>query len=295
MKNKSRTLTIIFLLAFSITAYAQITVYNNFGPEHESWDYNYSMGWTVAGDSVEQQYGVEQAMAFQSTVDGTVTDIWVAFFYVPLSTMADTVIILLTQNPAGQPPDTADVMEEWTITEFEDWSQWSPPHHLQGNGVSQLQEGEDYWLWAIGTETTWTGWCMNIDPTLTCPHTLRREGENWLPIGYETASAFRVDVDTTSNNVEPSLIIPHAYTLAQNYPNPFNPTTTIEYHLTTATPIRLEIYDLLGRKVTTLVNQTQPPGNHQVTWNAGNLASGIYFYTLQTSNYKETNTMLIAK
>lgn len=193
--NNMIALCVVALLMISVSiAGAQTTVYNNFGPDHEGWDYNYGLGWTVAGDSISQQYGVEQAMAFQSTADGTVTDIWVAFFYVPLNAMADTVTIRLTRNPTGQPPNTADIMEEWTITEFESWSQWSPPHHLQGNGTSQLQAGENYWLWAIGTETTWTGWCVNIYPGVTCPHTLRREGENWLPIAYETASAFRVDV-----------------------------------------------------------------------------------------------------
>jgi hypothetical protein len=176
---------------------AQITVYNNFGPEHGGWDYNYGLGWTVAGENVPAQYGVEQAMGFQSTANGTVSDIWVAFFYVPLDTVSDQVTIRLTSNPQWLPPDTANVMEEWVITEFESWSQWDPPHHLQGSGATQLEDGMNYWLWAVAEEETWCGWCMNIDPVLTCAHTMRREGENWLPIAYETASAFRVDITAT--------------------------------------------------------------------------------------------------
>jgi hypothetical protein len=187
----------VCLLLFGSTASAQVTVYNNFGPGQGGWDYNYGTGWTVAGVNVPTQYGVEQAMGFQSTADGVVTDIWVAFFYVPSSTFPDTVTIRLTRNPQGLPPDSADVMEEWILTEFFDWYQWDPPHHLQGNGTSYLQEGENYWLWAIGGETTWCGWCLNVDPGLTCLHTLRREGEDWLPIANETASAFRVDVIQT--------------------------------------------------------------------------------------------------
>ncbi|MEW6746159.1 MAG: hypothetical protein AB1486_25750 [Planctomycetota bacterium] len=53
---------------------------------------------------------------------------------------------------------------------------------------------QSYWLWASGGDASWCGWCMNIDPRLTCPHTLRREGEDWLPVANETASAFRVDI-----------------------------------------------------------------------------------------------------
>jgi hypothetical protein len=190
----SVTAAALSAVVFVSTAGAQITVYNNFGPDHDGWDYNYGLGWTVAGEDVPAQYGVEQAFAFVPTASGVVSDIWVAMWYVPLDGGYDEVTVRLARNPDWLPPIEEDVMEEWTITEFEDWSQWSPPHHLIGSGTSVLEEGEPYWLWAIGGETTWCGWCLNIDPALTLPHTLRREGENWLPIGNETASAFRVDV-----------------------------------------------------------------------------------------------------
>jgi hypothetical protein len=199
-------------LAYS--AGAQTTVYNNFGPNQSGWDYNFAMGWTVAGTNVPSQYGVEQAMDFTSTTDGEVSDIWVAFFYVPFSTPPDTVTIKLARNPNGFPPTPADVMEQWVITTFESWSQWTPPIHLEGNGSSQLQTGENYWLWAMGAETTWCGWCLNIDPALTCAHTMRREGEDWLPVANETASAFRVDVNSAATvavtlmPLNPPIVIP---------------------------------------------------------------------------------------
>ena len=95
-------------------------------------------------------------------------------------------------------------MEEWTITEFGSWSQWNTPHHLIGNGTSELELGKSYWIWCVAKETTWCMWCMNIDPAFTCPHTIRREGENWLNISNETAAAFRVDV---SQNFEQEIIL----------------------------------------------------------------------------------------
>lgn len=194
---KKRILAACFIVALTslaMSSNAQTTVYNNFGPGNGGWDYNYGLGWTVAGENVPAQYGVEQAMGFTATASGTVSDIWLGMWYVPIDPQVDVVTIRLTRNPNGQPPTMQDVMEEWTLTEFESWSQWNPPHHLRGKGTSYLENGESYWIWASGGDTTWCGWCMNIDPSLTCPHTMRREGENWLNINNETASVFRVDV-----------------------------------------------------------------------------------------------------
>jgi hypothetical protein len=184
-----------------------VTVYNNFGAQHDGWDYNWGLGWTVAGENVPAQYGVEQAMGFTPSAGGFLSDVWVAMWYVPSDGGYDEVTLRLVERHGDSPPMPEDVMEEWTITQFESWYQWNPPIHVVGGGTSQLEAGVPYWLWAVGGETTWCGWCMNPDPQLTCPHTLRREGENWLPINDETASAFRIDVaspcpaDVNSDNV----------------------------------------------------------------------------------------------
>ena len=194
-KLSAAAIAVAMVTSFFVSATsAEITVYNNFGPEHDGWDYNYGLGWTIAGEDVAAQYGVEQAMGFTSTASGPLSDIWVAMWSVPMDPAYDEVVLRLARNPDDVPPTEADVMEEWTITGFESWTQWSPPHHLESSGASYLEEGESYWLWAVAGDTTWTGWCMNIDPALTTPHTMRREGEDWLGIGDETASAFRVDL-----------------------------------------------------------------------------------------------------
>ncbi|RJP32472.1 MAG: hypothetical protein C4547_13820 [Phycisphaerales bacterium] len=182
------------LVAPSPTAPAQTTIYNNFGPGHEGWDYNWGLGWTVAGPDVPNQYGVEQAFRFTPSEGGVVSDIWVAMWYVPLDQLPDEVTVRLPADPDGGPPNPENVLEDWVITEFESWDHWSPPHHLAGSGRSRLEAGKSYWLWAVGGQTTRCGWCMNVDPRVLLPHTLRREGENWLPIANETASAVRIDV-----------------------------------------------------------------------------------------------------
>jgi photosystem II stability/assembly factor-like uncharacterized protein len=83
--------------------------------------------------------------------------------------------------------------------------------------------------------------------------------------------------------------IPDQVTLAQNYPNPFNPTTTIKYSIPVEANVTLAVYNSLGEKVSELVNAVQAPGNYQVTWNAKDYASGIYFYALEVSDMQNHN------
>ncbi len=77
---------------------------------------------------------------------------------------------------------------------------------------------------------------------------------------------------------------PFKYTLEQNYPNPFNPTTSIKYSVKNNELVSLKIYDVLGNEIKTLVNEQKSAGNYEVTFNAANLSSGVYFYRLKTSS-----------
>ncbi len=86
-----------------------------------------------------------------------------------------------------------------------------------------------------------------------------------------------IDVATS---VEQEKVLPDKFTLAQNYPNPFNPTTTIEYHLKSGSKVNLEVYDVLGRKVRTLLNAFEPAGIHHVVFESRGLSTGIYFYKI---------------
>jgi len=82
---------------------------------------------------------------------------------------------------------------------------------------------------------------------------------------------------------------------SHNYPNPFNPSTTITYILPANSHVTLTVYNTLGQLVTTLVNQDERAGAHDVRWNAGNAASGIYFYRLNAGSVTETKKMILAK
>ena len=89
--------------------------------------------------------------------------------------------------------------------------------------------------------------------------------------------------------------IPKTYQLFQNYPNPFNPTTTIRYGLPKSSMVTIKIYDILGQVVKTLVHEQQSSGQYNLKFDASNLASGIYFYTLRTGDYFQTKKMILLK
>jgi hypothetical protein len=88
---------------------------------------------------------------------------------------------------------------------------------------------------------------------------------------------------------------PRTFALEQNYPNPFNPSTTIQYQLPEEVKVRLEIYDLLGRKVTTLLDRRIPAGYHEVSFDASSLASGVYIYRLTAGSFSKTRKMMVMK
>jgi hypothetical protein len=88
---------------------------------------------------------------------------------------------------------------------------------------------------------------------------------------------------------------PAEFRLEQNYPNPFNPNTNIRYSIGSKQHVKLTIYDLLGREVSTLVNREQEAGSHEVNFNAANLPSGTYLYRLQTADRVETKKMVLLK
>lgn len=89
--------------------------------------------------------------------------------------------------------------------------------------------------------------------------------------------------------------LPQVFSLLQNYPNPFNPTTTIEYSLKESEKVRVRVYDARGSLIQELVNQFQEAGEYRLQFNAFDIASGIYYYTLSSGSFKQTRKMLLLK
>jgi hypothetical protein len=89
--------------------------------------------------------------------------------------------------------------------------------------------------------------------------------------------------------------IPKEFSLEQNYPNPFNPTTNFEFRIAYSGPVKLGIFDALGRAVETLVNDELSPGTYKINWNSSSNPSGVYFYRLETEGFVQTRKMALIK
>ena len=108
-------------------------------------------------------------------------------------------------------------------------------------------------------------------------YTIIKYTQNWVSVEGEAAG------------------LPTKYTLSQSYPNPFNPSTTIEYTLPRSGEVSLIIYNILGEEISRLVSGEQDAGYHNVSWNASNMSSGIYFYRLTAGDFVETRKMVLLK
>ena len=111
--------------------------------------------------------------------------------------------------------------------------------------------------------------------------------------GFSTTWEFKTGTGLTA--VEGAAGIPKTFALLQNYPNPFNPTTMIKYSLPKAQMVTLEVYNVLGQKVATLVDAHQNAGFYEVNFNADRLASGVYLYVLRTGSFSAVHKMLLLK
>jgi hypothetical protein len=116
-----------------------------------------------------------------------------------------------------------------------------------------------------------------------------------LVLGATSDARFGVVVGPITTSVRELNEVPNSVVLHQNYPNPFNPTTQISFELPQAMQVKLTVFDMLGREVSTLVNSTAKAGLSTVNWNAANASSGIYYYRLQAGNSVVTKKMTLIK
>jgi hypothetical protein len=89
--------------------------------------------------------------------------------------------------------------------------------------------------------------------------------------------------------------IPNDYIVSHNYPNPFNPSTKIKYSIPQSSNVVIKVFDILGNKIETLVDGEKPIGTYEITWDADNLPTGVYFYRLQAGSFVETKKMVLMK
>ncbi len=114
-------------------------------------------------------------------------------------------------------------------------------------------------------------------------------------IWEDDAYLFMIEIDQVTGVATNTGLVPDDISLRQNYPNPFNPSTVIEFGIPEASDVKLVVHDILGRKVTTLLNSHLPAGTHLSNFDADNLSAGTYFYTLTVGNRSETKKMIVLK
>jgi len=153
----------------------------------------------------------------------------------------------------------------------------------------ELVEGAD-----LPSEVTFFLGLANLPGTSMDPELLN------VVCGYPDENS-PVVVETNALSLDENLTIPTQFALHQNYPNPFNPSTQISFDVPEGSElVRLNIYNILGKKVSTLLNNRMNPGKHKIEWNAkdneGNpVASGIYFYELSSSSFTARKKMLLIR
>lgn len=113
--------------------------------------------------------------------------------------------------------------------------------------------------------------------------------------GADTSMNHIVKVIGASSIDEQMIGTPDEYSLSQNYPNPFNPTTSFTYSLKESGDVKISIYDISGKEVKSLVDGFRSAGNYVVSVNAGDMASGIYYYRIKSKDFVQTNKMVLLK
>ncbi len=118
----------------------------------------------------------------------------------------------------------------------------------------------------------------------------------FLAVSGNTNGGVYIYTDTTLSNVNPvGKITPVAYSLFQNYPNPFNPTTNIQFDIPKSSYVKLKIFDMLGKEITTLVNDRLQAGSYRVNWNASQYSNGVYYYNITAGDFSKTRKMILIK
>ena len=183
---------------------------------------------------------------------------------------------------------------------------WHTKLFADAGGFAEHSSGE-YRFVLKDTSSNWTQYQVIItvpDNAVRAVSVRPRAYPLWTGVAYyDDFSVNGVDVVTSVGENGPTPIsstIPSDYKLEQNYPNPFNPTTSIKYDLPKSSVVKLEIYNIVGQRMKTLVNELQAAGKWSVQWNgtdnAGvHVASGIYFYRLETLNAVLTQKMVLLK
>ncbi len=166
--------------------------------------------------------------------------------------------------------------------------QFTTPDEVTGSGYAAATNGGSNWNTQVS----------GVNAVLTSVYFAS------VNTGYIVGDSGKI-FKTTNGGISIGIIqisseIPEKFSLSQNYPNPFNPQTKIKFDVPAnvkgqTSNVKLVIYDLLGREVTTLVNEELKPGTYEADWDGSNFSSGVYFYKIISGDFVETKKMVLMK
>ena len=173
----------------------------------------------------------------------------------------------------------------------DDGTHWYPPTNITNSQTPGCYPGEcdsDHWSTLADrvTDLTLHVFYTEDKDAGGIPQTEGAATEN--PMRY-LEYPITVDIDEGTRN------LPENFSLNQNYPNPFNARTTISFDLKKPSPVSLDIFDITGARLTTLVNADMPAGSHNIVWDASNVASGVYYYKLVAGDQTQTRQAVLIK
>jgi hypothetical protein len=176
---------------------------------------------------------------------------------------------------------TGAVTQDGTGIDF--WKFADDSFDPAGSSVQKRGNG-----WALGAGTMYDG-LYTHKPMLASPA--------WSDASYRATCWFAYDSDGGVITYSPVAVeeLPSAILLSQNTPNPFNPSTSISFTLLEAAQVTLDIFNIAGQKVSTLIDGTLTAGSHSVTWDGAGFPAGVYFYTLSADGFTRTMKMTLVK
>jgi hypothetical protein len=277
----------IFLFAFAVL-FPALTAAQIPNPGFETWAGSEPSGWTTTNfpgyyvpmtKSPDAHSGVS---ALQGAVVSYFTYLYPPFVFTgfPVSQRYSTFTGWYTYNPVG-----GDSLYGWLAM----YKSQSPiGFALFGNQGTQG---------AYAKFTATVNYVLSGTPD-SCAIWFGITGPSSNTANFHEGSTFTLDdlsLSGSATGVAEQPTQPHTFALSQNFPNPFNPSTLISYQLPGAGPVRLTVYDILGREVATLVDGTQQQGAHEARFDAGGLSSGVYLYRLQTNGFVQQKKMILQK
>ncbi|MEA2076543.1 MAG: T9SS type A sorting domain-containing protein [Candidatus Marinimicrobia bacterium] len=210
----------------------------------------------------------------------------------------DVYKIKVFADDAGMPGDSWLLIEP-PVTAIAGWNtfQFIDPLTSTGSGIV-LRDGESAWIGVKGaTPGAYPAWLGADTDSYSGKAAMQVPGGGWTSVaGYLMGNPmirgyFDIDIDTTAV----SDVIPTNYELAQNYPNPFNPVTTIHFELKETGMTKVDIFDITGRHIRTLLNGSVEAGAYDLRFDAAALSSGVYFYRLTSGSFTDIKKMSLVK